>query len=87
MTIQELIKALSQFDPDTPVVVRGYEAGYNDIQCVKPLSLQLNVSTIWYYGAHGTNDHQLYPLPHVHMTPVVYLHSYNSIADEDWHDR
>ncbi len=87
MTAQELIEALSQFDPETPVVVRGYESGYNDVFDVTPLSLQLNVNTKWYYGAHSTNDEQRDPLPDVPMTGVVYLHSYNHIAKEDWHGR
>lgn len=83
MTIQELIAALSQFDPSTPVVVRGYESGYNDIMAIKEIEIQLNVNQIFYYGAHGTNDHQPELIPSVPLTPVVYLHSYNAIADED----
>ncbi|MBD2427710.1 hypothetical protein [Phormidium sp. FACHB-1136] len=85
MTAKELIEALSQYPPDTPVVVRGYEGGYNDIQAITPVSIQLNVNQIWYYGAHGTNDDQINPLPEVPLTPVIYLHSYNHIAEEDWH--
>jgi len=87
MTVQEIIEALSQFPPDTPVVVRGYESGYNGIQEVKPLSMQLNINKTWYYGAHGSSDEHPQPLPEVPMTPVVYLHSYNHIAEEDWHGR
>jgi hypothetical protein len=30
MTVAELIKALSQFDPDLKVVVDGYEGGFDD---------------------------------------------------------
>jgi hypothetical protein len=87
MTIAELIEALSQFDPSTPVVVSGYEGGYNDIMEVKKTEIQLNVNRMWFYGAHGRNDHQLESLPDVPMTQVVYLHSYNHIADEDWHGK
>lgn len=87
MTVQELIEALSQFPSDMPVVVRGYESGYNDIQNVKPLSMQLSINKTWYYGAHGSNDEHPEPLPEVPMTSVVYLHSYNHIAEEDWHGR
>lgn len=85
MTVKELIEALSKFDPEMPVVVRSYEAGYDDVKEVRGLSIQVNVNTIWYYGAHGTNDDRIQPLPNVSMTDVVYLHSYNHIADEDWH--
>jgi len=31
MTAAELIKYLKQIHPDTKIVVRGYEDGYNDI--------------------------------------------------------
>lgn len=31
MTVDELIKALMTFPPETRVVVRGYEGGYDDI--------------------------------------------------------
>lgn len=30
MTVAELIKALSQFDPDLKVVVDGYEGGFDE---------------------------------------------------------
>ena len=50
MTIQELIEALSKFNADTPVVVRGYEGGYNDVTIVKAESIQLNVNTQHYSG-------------------------------------
>ena len=52
MTIKELIETLSQFEPDTPVVVGGYEGGYNDISLVTPKTMQLNVNDKHYYGAH-----------------------------------
>jgi hypothetical protein len=81
MTVQELIEALSKFDPNTPVVVRGYEGGYNDIQSIQPLSIQLNVNNTWYYGAHSTNDGQPEPLPDIPMTSVVYLHGDNHLAE------
>ena len=87
MTIQELCDRLSQFPPDTPVVVKGYEGGFNDVNKIEPLEMQLNVNTIWFYGAHGKNDHQHEPIEGVPMTPVVYLHGVNHIADEDWHNR
>jgi hypothetical protein len=87
MTIQELCDRLSQFPPDTPVVVKGYEGGFNDVNKIEPLEMQLNVNPIWFYGAHGTNDHQQEPIEGIPMTPVVYLHGVNHIANEDWHNR
>ena len=83
MTIQELCDRLSQFPPDTPVVVKGYEGGFNYVNKIEPLEMQLNVNPIWFYGSHGTNDHQHEPIEGIPMTPVVYLHGVNHIADED----
>ncbi|MEY3827558.1 MAG: hypothetical protein RLZZ148_2378 [Cyanobacteriota bacterium] len=85
MTIKELIKILSQYDPETRVVVSGYEGGYNDLLEVEPLSIKLNVNTKWYYGAHDTADERSEPIPNVPFTSVVYLRGYNHIAEEDWH--
>jgi hypothetical protein len=87
MTVKELIEKLSQFEPDTPVVVKGYECGFNDVQGVELLAMQLNVNTIWYYGAHGTNDDNFQPLDGVPMSDVVCLDSFNHIADEGWHGK
>jgi hypothetical protein len=86
MTVQELCDRLSQFPPDTPVVIKGYEGGFN-VKDVEPLDIQLNVNTLWFYGAHGANDHQNNPIEGIPMTSVVYLNGINHIADEDWHDR
>jgi hypothetical protein len=85
MTIRELIESLSKFDPDTPVVVRGYEGGYNDIMEIEETSMQLNVNRVWYYGAHREKDNQE-PLSDIPFTSVICLWSYNHIADEDWHN-
>ena len=87
MTVQELIEKLTQFPPNTPVVVRGYESGFNDIHSVTEEDIQLGVNTIWYYGAHGSNDEQLDPLSDIPLTRVAYLRSYNHIAAEDWHGK
>lgn len=84
MTIKELIEALSKFNPDTPVVVRGYEGGYNDVTIVKAESIQLNVNKQHYYGAHGCTDEQYEPVPDVPVVEVVYLGGFNPIADESY---
>ena len=54
MTIQELCDRLSQFPPDTPVVISGYEGGLNDITIIESLEIQLNVNTESFYGAHSS---------------------------------
>jgi hypothetical protein len=67
MTIQELCDRLTQFPPDTPVVVKGYEGRFNDVHEVETLEIQL--------------------IEGISITPVIYLHGVNHIADEDWHNR
>ena len=37
MTAKELIKKLQKLDPDTRIIIRGYEDGYNDILHLIPL--------------------------------------------------
>jgi uncharacterized protein (UPF0264 family) len=36
MNIRELVEALSKFDPETRVVVAGYEDGFSDIPRFSP---------------------------------------------------
>ena len=36
MTTQELIERLKEFPPETPILVEGYETGFDDIVEVKP---------------------------------------------------
>ena len=52
MTIAELIQTLSQYDPNLPVVVKGYEGGFNDISIIEKITLEPNVNIEYWYGAH-----------------------------------
>ena len=52
MTIKELIQQLQQHDPNTRVVVNGYEGGLCDIKNLEKVKIELNVNTEWYYGPH-----------------------------------
>lgn len=52
MKIKDLIEILSQFNPETRVIVAGYEGGFNDLTSIKPIQIKLNVNKKWYYGAH-----------------------------------
>jgi len=52
MTVQELIQHLEKLDPNTRVIIRGYEGGYNDITNIADIPIKLNVNTAWYYGVH-----------------------------------
>ena len=52
MTIAELVEALQEFNPQTRVVVKGYEGGYDDIDVSDITPIFLNVHREWYYGKH-----------------------------------
>jgi hypothetical protein len=81
VTIKELIETLSKFDPDTPVVIRGYEGGYNDVSIVQTLTMQLNVNEKHHhYGAHDCVKGLI--VPDKPMTDVIYLGDFNPICDE-----
>ena len=57
MTAVELIHLLQALPPDTRLVVRGYEDGYNDITVLKPLRLQPREGGAeWYYGEYETGE-------------------------------
>lgn len=55
MTAKELIELLKTYDPETPVMVNGYEGGYSDIMDVKPDDVILDYNTEWYYGSHESS--------------------------------
>ena len=60
MTVNDLIIKLREMPEDMPVVVRGYEGGYDDINGVKMLKLNLNPNAwnpsykdyFWYLGVY-----------------------------------
>lgn len=52
MTIQQLTTLLSQYPPDTRVVVAGYEGGFNDITIHKIIQLKLDANKEWWNGQH-----------------------------------
>ena len=58
MTVKELIEQLSKLNPETRVFVRGYEAGYDDINCIEETQMILNVNSVWYYGKHETLENE-----------------------------
>jgi hypothetical protein len=53
MTAAELIKHLQQVHPDTKIVVRGYEDGYNDIQKLRKIRINYCPDAEWYYGVYS----------------------------------
>lgn len=56
MTASELIKFLQQVHPDTKIVVRGYEDGYNDIQKLRKIRIKYDPDAEWYYGVYSDSN-------------------------------
>lgn len=56
MTVAELIELLKQHDPALPVVVAGYEEGYNNLSLVAQVRMVPEADTRWYCGAHQEAD-------------------------------
>lgn len=52
MTAQELIQHLQTLPPNTKVVVRGYEGGYNDILRLKQVKIKPKADAHWYDGEY-----------------------------------
>jgi hypothetical protein len=57
ITVRQLIDVLSRFPGDLRVVVRGYEAGADDISQRRLVNLDLAVNEEAYYGPHAIVDH------------------------------
>jgi hypothetical protein len=58
MTAIELIRLLQEFPPDTKIVVRGYEDGYNDILKLRQLKIKYNPDAAWYYGVYSDSKEE-----------------------------
>jgi len=61
MTAQQLIDILSAFQPETPVVVSGYESGYNPVAGVHVRRLVPVPNAAWYEGQldhHESDDEE-----------------------------
>lgn len=56
MTAQELILHLQPLPPDTKVVVRGYEDGYNDILQLKEIKIKPKADAHWFDGEYESSD-------------------------------
>lgn len=52
MTVAQLIEALKNYPQDLPVVVSGYEGGYNDVDTFENINIVLDYHIEWYYGKH-----------------------------------
>ncbi len=56
MTAQELIKSLSMYPPDMPIVVDGYEGGFDNAVRAETIRIALNANSEWYYGRHKQSE-------------------------------
>lgn len=52
MTVAQLIESLKNYPPDLPVVVSGYEGGYNDVDQFEHVNIVRDYNKEWYYGKH-----------------------------------
>ena len=52
MTVAQLIEQLKNYPPDLPVVVSGYEGGYNDVDAFETIKIIRDHNKEWYYGKH-----------------------------------
>ena len=52
MNVKQLIEKLSAYDPETMVIVSGYEGGVDEAEYAADVKIKLNVYTEWYYGKH-----------------------------------
>lgn len=58
MTVLEHIQHFQISSPETKVVVRDYEEGYNDILQLKPMSIMPKVNAFW-----GMESMKSVPIP------------------------
>lgn len=52
MTVAQLIESLKWYPQDLPVVVSGYEGGYNDVDSFERIKIVRGHNKSWYYGKH-----------------------------------
>jgi len=50
MKLKEVIVALQRHDPDAPVIVRGYESGFNRVLDARAVNIVSNDTQEWYDG-------------------------------------
>lgn len=56
MKVKELIEKLQKFNPDTMVVVSGYECGFDELIEVSEIKISLNVNFESWEGKHDSYD-------------------------------
>ena len=56
MIVAQLIAELQKLNPDTRVVVRGYEGGVNDVESFLLCWLEVDANLSGYFGQHEAED-------------------------------
>ena len=56
MRVKHLIEHLKTLDPESFVMVPGYEGGYRFARAGEETQYVLNVNTKWYYGPHELSE-------------------------------
>jgi hypothetical protein len=56
MNAGELIELLKHMSPETKIVIRGYEDGFNDILELKNINIIPTPDAEWYYGEYAISD-------------------------------
>ena len=52
ISVSALIAKLKEFEPNLPVVVQGYEGGFDDVTSASKISIQLDANQEDYMGRH-----------------------------------
>lgn len=60
MTVKELIELLQEKDPNTMVIITGYEGGYKEISGIDDKVIALNANL----GCHYKGKHEEYEYAH-----------------------
>lgn len=56
LTVRHLIALLQQYPDDLPVVVQGYETGYDPVTDVQTLPIAETPNRAWYEGVYRDAD-------------------------------
>jgi len=85
MKVSALIDLLKVMPQDSPVVIKGYEGGVDDVALVEEVSINLNVNNEWYYGPHEIDSQSSVPSNvDDKSVPAVYLTAALRHASRDW---
>jgi len=70
MNVKQLIEKLSTYDPETMVIIGGYEGGVDEAHQAGEVKIKLNAYTEWYYGKHEVTDRDDDPFD----CEAIYIH-------------